>query len=95
MDSAGNTIEIFKATEDEDPVKICEHDRVEGVSRCEKSLVGRVLTRKPVNKGASEAAFGSIWENPSGFRVEEIRPRIFQFFFEKESDLERILVGGP
>lgn len=79
----------------DEPVKINEQDTIEGVKVCEKSIVGRVLTRKPVNKEALEAAFGSIWENPSGFRVEEIRPRIFQVFFEKEDDLQRVLSGGP
>lgn len=57
--------------------------------------MGRVFTRKPVNKGALEAAFNNIWERPEGFKVEEIKPRIFQFFFDRELDVERVLEGGP
>lgn len=57
--------------------------------------IGEVLTKKNINRGATEVSFTNIWDNPKGFKVEELRPRPFQFFFRKEEDLQRVLDCGP
>ncbi|KAJ1420369.1 Zinc knuckle CX2CX4HX4C, partial [Sesbania bispinosa] len=40
-------------------------------------------------------ALSGIWCNPKGFKVEELRNKVFQFFFDEESDANRILQGSP
>lgn len=35
-----------------------------------------------------------IWNNPTVFKVEEFKPRIFQIFLVKEKDLTRMLSEG-
>lgn len=62
-----------------------------GIRSCKLSLVGWILTRKPINKGVIEEKFTSIWNNSTGFKVEEIKPRMFQFFFAKEAVKKRVL----
>ncbi|KAJ1395943.1 Zinc finger, CCHC-type [Sesbania bispinosa] len=40
-------------------------------------------------------ALSGIWCNPKGFRLEERDPKTFQFFFDEEADVDRILRGNP
>lgn len=75
-------------------VNIEDSDLQDGVKLCAKSLIGRILTNKPINKGSMEAAFNNIWGQPACFKIEEIKPKIYQFFFNNEKDLSRILNGG-
>ncbi|MED6121763.1 hypothetical protein PIB30_033199 [Stylosanthes scabra] len=37
----------------------------------------------------------SIWRNPEEFWVVEMKPKIYQFFFKKEIDMEGVLKGAP
>lgn len=66
-------------------------DLQDGVKVCAKSLIGRFLMNKLINKGVLEAAFNNIWRQMTGFKIEEIKPRFFQFFFDNKRDLVRIL----
>ncbi|KAJ1439268.1 hypothetical protein SESBI_02640 [Sesbania bispinosa] len=70
-------------------------DVEEGVDLCARSLVGRFLTQKPIHTNSLQNALAGIWCNPKGFRVEEVVPHTFQFFFDDESDVERIIKGSP
>ncbi|KAJ1399445.1 Zinc finger, CCHC-type [Sesbania bispinosa] len=72
-----------------------EEDVTEGVDRCHKSLIGKFLTEKPVHTNSLQNALTGIWCNPKGLKVEELEPKLFQFFLEEESDLDRILRGSP
>lgn len=67
-----------------------DEDVEEGIIACEN----RYDSRKNINRSALEAAFNNIWESPTGFKVEEIKPRFFQFFFQKKEDMLRIKNGG-
>ncbi|KAJ1394120.1 Zinc finger, CCHC-type [Sesbania bispinosa] len=72
-----------------------DEDVEEGIDSCSKSLIGRILTLKPIHINSLHNALAGIWCNPKGFRVEELTPRIFQFFFDDMDDLNRILNGSP
>ncbi|KAJ1379363.1 Zinc knuckle CX2CX4HX4C [Sesbania bispinosa] len=70
-----------------------EEDVSDGFSHCARSLIGRIITEKPVHVISLQNALSDIWCNPKGFKVEEVESKTFQFFFEEESDMERILRG--
>jgi len=36
-----------------------------------------------------------IWCNPGGFKITELENNLYQFSFEKECDISRILKGEP
>ncbi|KAJ1414343.1 Zinc knuckle CX2CX4HX4C [Sesbania bispinosa] len=72
-----------------------EEDVSDGVSRCLKSLVCKIISKKPVHTNSLQNALSGIWCSPSGFKVEELGTKLFQFFFDKESDMDRILRGNP
>ncbi|KAJ1416986.1 Zinc knuckle CX2CX4HX4C [Sesbania bispinosa] len=72
-----------------------ENDIDDGVHSCAKSLVGKIITKKPIHTNSLLNALSGMWCNPRGFRVEEIAPKTYQFFFEEEKDISRILNGNP
>ncbi|KAJ1375649.1 Zinc finger, CCHC-type [Sesbania bispinosa] len=72
-----------------------EEDVVEGVELCSKSLIGKIITQKPIHLNSVQSALEGIWCNPVGFRMEEIFPKTFQFFFGSEEDTTRVLGGSP
>ncbi|KAJ1406186.1 hypothetical protein SESBI_25252 [Sesbania bispinosa] len=72
-----------------------EEDVESGIESCSKSLYGKILTQKPIHMNSLQSALSGIWCNPKGLHIEEIVPRTFQFFFDEEDDVKRILVGSP
>ncbi|KAJ1377069.1 Zinc finger, CCHC-type [Sesbania bispinosa] len=72
-----------------------DEDVSEGIKSCNRSLVGKILTQKPIHLNSLHNALSGMWCNPRGLRVEEVAPKTFQFFFEEEGDAIRILKGSP
>ncbi|KAJ1406258.1 Zinc knuckle CX2CX4HX4C [Sesbania bispinosa] len=65
-----------------------DEDVEEGIDSCSKSLIGRILTQKPIHTNSLQSAL-------AGIRVEKIVPKTFQFYFDDEADVNRILKGSP
>lgn len=72
-----------------------EKDIEGGLEGCATSLIGRIITNKQINKRPLEQALKGIWNQPSGFRIEELEPKTFQFFFDNEQVMLNILNRGP
>ncbi|KAF7838942.1 cysteine desulfurase mitochondrial-like [Senna tora] len=82
--------------EDEEVLVVYGEDEV--INRGENdvfSVAGKIISSKPVNKGALESAFRNIWNQPEGLRVEEVDTNLFLFHFRKEKDMTRVLENGP
>ncbi|KAJ1414091.1 hypothetical protein SESBI_19172, partial [Sesbania bispinosa] len=76
------------------PIIIYDENNVyEGVEACTRSLVGKILTEKPIHMNNLQSALAGIWCNPRGFKVEEVKAKTFQFFFEKRWTLRASLMG--
>ncbi|MED6135370.1 hypothetical protein PIB30_045819 [Stylosanthes scabra] len=94
-----NNKEGLKATEtqeeEEDLVIYEDGDIIEGVLKCKHSIVGKLITEKTINPGWVHNAMYNIWKKPEGFQMKEIQDKLYQFFFEKESDMKRVLKGSP
>lgn len=60
-----------------------------------RSLIGKVVTSKPVNLHGIKNTMGPLWGNPSGFKVIEIGDNLFQFVLGKEEDVIQVLAVKP
>jgi hypothetical protein len=67
----------------------------EGVSACRKSILGKLITTKPVHVSSIQMGLENIWGSPSGLKIQEIEGKILQFFMDDFRDQERILYGNP
>ncbi|KAJ1418605.1 DUF4283 domain protein [Sesbania bispinosa] len=56
-----------------------DEDVEEGLNFCTKSIIGRILTQKPIHLNSLHNALAGMWCNPNGFRIEERAPCTFQF----------------
>ncbi|XP_015959755.1 uncharacterized protein LOC107483660 [Arachis duranensis] len=82
--------------EDEELLVVFNNEDVkEGLQGCKNSLIGRLMTEKSINSAWIQSAMQNIWKKPEGLRIVELKPKIYQIFFQKETDLDRVLKGSP
>jgi hypothetical protein len=67
----------------------------EGVNACKKSILGKIITEKPIHVSSIQNGLENIWGSPQGLKIQEIEKGILQFFTNKPIDQERILLGNP
>nr|XP_025692947.1 uncharacterized protein LOC112795221 [Arachis hypogaea] len=90
-----NTQEGMSDAEENKVISYANEDIQEGIEKCSKSLIGRLLADRQFSRGTLEAAIYAIWSQPEGFKVLEHGSNLYQFFFEKEIDVLRIEKGAP
>ena len=84
-----NCLENMKLTADEEEV-IAIPD--EG---CNLNLIGKFLTCKTFNKKAAKGTLRKAWGLEDSLQILEVGSNLFQFKFQSEFDMVRILRGGP
>jgi hypothetical protein len=67
----------------------------EGLTACQNSILGKIITEKPIHFNSIQNGIDSIWGAPNGLKIQEIDKGILQFFVTKRYDYERILLGNP
>ena len=82
-------------TEDEEVIAVSDEGRKEEVESCTQSLIGKFLTCKPFNKRAALNTLKRSWGLEESVQVMEVGTNLFQFKFNTEYDLERVLRSGP
>ncbi|MED6127518.1 hypothetical protein PIB30_088761 [Stylosanthes scabra] len=90
-----NTHHINNIGEEEEVIRFHDEDVHKGIKKYTKSLIGRLLVDKHFSTGTLEAALYSIWRQPKGFKVLNHGGNLFQFFFDNETDLLRVINGEP
>ena len=82
-------------TEEEETIAILDEGRREAIESCNLSLIGKFLTCKSYNKLAAKNTIRRSWGLNETMQILEVGPNLFQFKFQSEFDLDRILRGGP
>jgi hypothetical protein len=72
-----------------------EHTVNDGVSACKKSIIGKIITEKPIHVSSIQHGLENIWGSPQGLKIQELNSGILQFFMNRVIDQERILLGNP
>ncbi|KAJ1412083.1 Zinc finger, CCHC-type [Sesbania bispinosa] len=65
------------------------------IQDCRNSVIGKILSEKPVHINSLSNALKSIWNSPKGFKVIDLGEKIFQIFFETEKEADRVIWGLP
>ena len=82
-------------TKEEEIISISDEGRQEEIERCSQRLIGKFLTCKPFNKRAALSTMKKAWGLENKIQTVEVGANLFQFKFQTEFDLERVLRGGP
>ena len=80
--------------EEEEVIPISEEGRREEIESCTQSLIGKFLTCKPFNKRMALSTLMRVWGLEDSVVVSEVGSNLFQFKFQTEFDMERILKEG-
>ena len=95
-DEVINCLENMKLTTDEEEtITISDEGRRIEIESCTMSLIGKFLTCKPFNKKVAKNTVRRAWGLEDKVQIVEVGSNLFQFKFDTEFDMERILKGGP
>jgi hypothetical protein len=72
-----------------------ETDIHEGIQACNHSIIGKIITNKPIHINSIQNGLDNIWGSPPGLKIQELGRRILQFFMNDLADKDRILLGNP
>jgi hypothetical protein len=67
----------------------------DSINQCKNSILGKVLSEKPISIQVLHNSLSGIWCNPSGFKISELEGKILQIRMDKEEDMQGILKGSP
>ncbi|KAL0007369.1 hypothetical protein SO802_008871 [Lithocarpus litseifolius] len=81
--------------EEEEIIPISDEGRLDAIEGCNLSLMGKFLTCKPFNRMAAKNTIRRAWGLNDSLQISKVGPNLFQFKFQSEFDLDRILRGGP
>ena len=81
--------------EEEEDIQVSEEGRLDELEGCVLSLIGKFLTCKPFNRKAAKNMLRRAWGLEKGLQISEVGSNLFQFKFQSEYELNRILKGGP
>jgi len=89
-------LEKMKLTmEEEEVILISNEGRKEEIESCHLSLIGKFLTCKPFNKQATQTTLRRAWGLDGSVQIVEVGSNLFQFKFNREFDMDRVIKGGP
>ena len=91
-DNVIDGLENMKLTAlEEEVIAISEEGRLPEIESCNLSLIGKFLTYKVFNKRAAMNTIRRAWGMNTGLQIVEVGSNLFQFKFQIEFDLSRVL----
>ena len=91
-----DSLDKMKLTaEEEEIIAISDEGRKGAIESCHLSLIEKFLTCKSFNKLVAKNTIRRAWGLNESMQILEVGSNLFQFKFQSEFDLDRILRGGP
>ncbi|KAL0000880.1 hypothetical protein SO802_014661 [Lithocarpus litseifolius] len=81
--------------EEEEIIPISDEGRLDAIESCNLSLMGKNLTCKLFNRKAAKNTIRRAWGLNESLQILEVGLNLFQFKFQSEFDMDRIMRGGP
>jgi hypothetical protein len=72
-----------------------EEHIADGISTCNNTLIGKILSNKTILKPVLLSTLQGIWGNPKGLAITEIEGGFFHIIMDLEKDVQRALKGNP
>ncbi|XP_030936468.1 uncharacterized protein LOC115961671 [Quercus lobata] len=95
-DDVIDSMENMKLTsEEEEIIVISDEGRLAEIESCNLSLIGKFLTCRAFNKRAAMSTIRKAWGMNTELKIVEVGSNLFQFKFQTDFDLNRVLKGGP
>lgn len=79
---------------EEEIIEIEEYSN-EGEEFAQRTLVGKILFAKVLNKAAAKSIIAKAWGEPDRLKVVDMGPNIYMFTFKNKMETQEILRRGP
>ena len=93
-DVINSMVNLKLTSEEEEEIQVSKEGRSEEIDSCVLSLIGKFLTCKPYNRKAAKNTLRKAWGLDKELQISEVGSNLFQFKFQYEYDLDRILGGA-
>lgn len=90
-----SSLNKMRLTTAEEDIVISDEGRADDIESCILSLIGKFLTCKAYNKQAAKNTIRRAWGLEKDLQIVEVGENLFQFKFQTEFVMERVLSGGP
>lgn len=67
----------------------------EGVEFAKRTLVGKILFERILNRAAAKMIIAKAWSEPEGLKIADMGPNIFLFTFKDMKETQEVLRRGP
>ncbi|TXG50705.1 hypothetical protein EZV62_023229 [Acer yangbiense] len=94
-DLAGLYENLSLAEEDSAVLEVSEEVQHDGVGDVDRSLVGKVLSGKRVNKDSFKSLIDQLWSPFGKVEIELISDNTFMFYFVNQEQRNRFWQRGP
>ena len=94
MLKAHSMVNLKLMSEEEEEIQVSDVGRLEEIDSYVLSLLGKFLTCEPYNRKEAKNTLQKAWGLDKELQISEVGSNLFQFKFQSEYDLERILRGG-
>lgn len=94
-DVTESMVSLKLTSEEEEDIQVSDEGRMDEINSCALSLIGKFLTCKPFNRKAAKNMLQRVWMLDKELQIFEVGINLFQFKFQSEYKLDRILRGGP
>ena len=94
-DVTESMVSLKLTSEEEEDIQVSDEGRMDEINSCALSLIGKFLTCKPFNRKAAKNMLQRVWVLDKELQIFEVGINLFQFKFQSEYKLDRILRGGP
>ncbi|XP_075633470.1 uncharacterized protein LOC142605931 [Castanea sativa] len=81
--------------EEEEIIVISDEGRLAEIGSCNLSLIGKFFTYMAFNKMAAMSTIPKAWGMNIALKIVEVGSNLFQFKFQTDFDLNRVLKEGP
>lgn len=88
-------VSLKLTSEEEEEIQVSDEDKTEEIDSYALSLIGRFLTCKPYNRTTAKNMLRRAWGLDKELQISEVGSNLFQFKFQSEYELNRVLWGGP
>lgn len=94
MEGAGSSLEMDTSKLEGSEIELEEYC-TEGVDFAKRTLVGKFMTERLVNRGAVKTIVPKAWGEPAGMEISDMGPNMFMFTFENSNGARDILKKSP
>lgn len=72
-----------------------EEEEEDSNHKAQRTLVGKVLSDKSLNRGAIKSILCKAWGDPDGLQVSDVGMNLFMFIFKVQDEVQEVLRKGP